>query len=79
MAKLEQFEVEIREKVEKEHWTHARLTSHLKAAHPGERGFSVRSIEKFCSENDIHKTAKLSDVEVDDLVAEAIDKVKKLL
>uniref|UniRef100_A0A1X7TWZ3 Uncharacterized protein n=1 Tax=Amphimedon queenslandica TaxID=400682 RepID=A0A1X7TWZ3_AMPQE len=74
MAKLQQFEVEIQEKVQKEHWTQDRLSSHLKAAHPGERGLSVCSIEKFCSENDIHKTAKLSDVEVDDLVAEAIDK-----
>ena len=76
MAKLQQFEVEIRDKIEKEHWTHAQLSSCLKVAYPGERGFSVRSIEKFCSDNNIHKVAKLSDADVDELVAEAIDKVQ---
>ena len=76
MAKLQQFEVEIRDKIEKEHWTHAQLSSYLKVAYPGERGFSVRSIEKFCSDNNIHKVAKLSDADVDELVAEAIDKVQ---
>ena len=45
-------------------------------AYPRERGFSVCSIEKFCSDNNIHKVAKLSDADVDELVAEAIDKVQ---
>lgn len=69
MAKLEE------DMIEKEHWTHAQLSSCLMAEHPGERGYSVRSIERICSGKDIHKTTKLCDAEVDDLVTEAIAKV----
>lgn len=76
MAKLQQFEVDIRGKIEKEHWTHAQLSSYLKVPYPREQGFSVRSIGKFGSDNNIHKVAKLSDADVDELVAEAIDKVQ---
>ena len=79
MAKLEDFEESIREKIEKEHWTHAQLSSFLIAEHPGERGFSVRSIERFCSDKGIHKTTKLCDVEVDELITGAVAKVLRII
>jgi len=47
----------IREKVEQEQWTHYQVSSFLKASHPGQRGMSVRSVQRFCSENNIKKTS----------------------
>jgi hypothetical protein len=41
MAKLEEFEDFIREKIEKDRWTHAQLSTHFHNTYPGERGFSI--------------------------------------
>ena len=75
MATLEGLEDFIREKVEKERWTHTQLSIHLQQAYPGQRGFSVRSLERFCGAAGIHKTARLSEHELDKAVADAIAKV----
>ena len=39
----------ISEKVKKERWMHAKISAHLQQAYPGERNFSVHSLERFCS------------------------------
>ena len=75
MASLEALEDFIWQKVEKEHWTHSKLSAHLQEAYPGERGFSVRSLQRFCREKAIRKTARLSEQELDEAVAGAISKV----
>ena len=75
MARLEEFEDFIREKIEKEQWTHVELSSFFNTQYPGERSFSVRTMERFCSDKDIHKITKLSDVDVDECISEAITKV----
>ena len=75
MARLEELEDYIREKTEKEQWTHAELSSSFHVRYPGKRGFSVSTTERFCSKKDIHKIYKLSDVDVDECTSEAIAKV----
>ena len=79
MAALEGLEDFIREKIEKEHWTHKELSAHLQHAYPGQRGTSVLSLERFCSVKGIHKTARLSTQHLDEVVSDAIAKVRKLL
>jgi len=64
----------IREKVEKERWMHAKISAHMQQAYPRDRGFCVRSLERFCSAEGIHKTARLSELELDEAVAGAIAK-----
>ena len=54
MDSLDGLEDFVREKVEKDRWTHSKLSEHLQQAYPGEKGFSVRLIERFCSERGIH-------------------------
>ena len=76
MAALEGLEDFIREKIEKEHWTHKELSAHLQHAYPGQRGTSVRSLERFCSVKGIHKTARLSTQHLDEVVSDAIAKVR---
>ena len=75
MAKLLQFEDFIREKVEKEHWTHVKLSAFFHAQYPGDRGFSARTLERFCREKDIHKTSRLTNADLDECVSQAIAKV----
>ena len=75
MASLEGLEDIVREKVETERWTHEQLSNYLQQLYPGIRGFSVRSLERFCSTNGIHKTSRLSGQEVDAAVSDAIAKV----
>ena len=57
MAALEDIEDFVREKV-KSKCTHKQLSNHLKEVFPGQRGFSVRSIERFCAEKEITKTTR---------------------
>ena len=75
MAWLEEFEDYIREKIEKEQWTHVELSNSFHARYTGQRGFSNRTIERFCSEKNIHKVSKMSDADVDVCTSEAIAKV----
>ena len=75
MASLEVLEALIREKVESEKWSHRRLSTYLQQLYPGERGFSVRSLERFCSAKGIHKTSRLSEPEIDTAVSDNITKV----
>ena len=75
MAGLEHLEAFIREKIEKERWTHVRLSAFLQQEYPGERGLGVRSLQNFCSEKDIHKTSRVSSEDLDQAVADAIAKV----
>ncbi len=75
MAALEGLEDYIREKIEKERWTHSQLSAHLLHIYPGLRGTSIRSLERFCSAKGIHKTARLSTQQLDQAVADAVAKV----
>ena len=36
----------------------------LEENHPGQRGFSVQSVERFCSDKGIHKTSRIDDISV---------------
>lgn len=76
MADLEEIEDFIREKVERNKWTHVRLSRHLQELYPGMRGFSIRSLERFCSNKGIHKTSRLSAGQIDEVVGEAVAKVR---
>lgn len=76
MAQLKQFEDFIRDKIEKEQWTHEQLSRYFSAKYPGERGFSIRTVRRFCAEKNISKTTKLCDADVDECISEAIAQVK---
>ena len=77
MAALEELADYVREKVEKDHMTYGRLSAHLMELYPGVRGFSVRSLQRFCSQHNICKTARLDTQQLDQVVSSAIEKVNK--
>ena len=67
----------IREKIQKDRYTHKEISEYLRRKYPGVRGFSVRSFERFCSACDIHKTEKMSDHTLDTVVTAAVKKVRR--
>ena len=75
MAKMEQFEQFIREKIVDERWSHGQLKEYFTGQFPGEKGFSIRSIERFCRSKHIHKTSRAGTEIVDEAVSEAVAKV----
>ena len=77
-SELSQHEDYVRRRIEVDRVTHKQLSEELCASFPGVRGFSVRSIECFCSERSIHKTSRLTDSQVHHLVKKAVAKVKFL-
>ena len=79
MAALEGLEDLIMEKVEQDRWSHAQLSDFLKHSYPGVQGFSIRSIQRFCQEKNIHKTSRVTDQELDEVVSDAVARVCSLL
>ena len=55
--------------------TQSRISSHLQQLYPNGKGYSIRSIGRFCSANGIHKTSRFTSVELDSAVSGAIAKV----
>ena len=65
----------IREEVVVAKKTYAEISQDLQESFPNERGFSVRSIRRFCECHNIHLRSQLSDQQVDMLVTSGISKV----
>ena len=72
MAALEGFEDIIHAKVEQ---THGRRRQYLQQEYPRERGFSIRSIQHFCSVKGIKKTLRPAADEIDSVVSKAVNTV----
>ena len=79
MAALEELEAFVKEKIEQDGWTHKQLSSYLQQTYPGKNGFSVRSIERYCSLQDIHRTSRITKENLDEVIANAIEKVIDVL
>ena len=50
-------------------FSHRAIVQELKSAFPGVRGISVRSLKRFCADENIHATSRCSDQVLDTLVA----------
>ena len=72
---LDEHEEYVRQRIEVYRTTHKQLSDELQRMHPGIRGLSVRSIEKFCRDRGIHKSSCLSIDCVQIAVKEAVSKV----
>ena len=52
--------------------THSRISNFLKSHHPGERGFSERSVRRFCDLHGIHYQSGLTERQLDHVVGKAV-------
>ena len=76
MSRLPDCEDYIRQRIEVDRVTYEQLAEELRRRLPsGRRGFSVRSLKRFCLDNGIHKTSRLTQAEVKTAVANAVEKV----
>lgn len=57
--------------------TYEQLSIVLQQMYPGNRGFSVRSLQRYCSRENIHKTSRLSDTELHYVVQESVLQVAR--
>ena len=76
---LEGLEDFVRQRVEVDRVSQRQLSEELKTCFPESKGFSLRSIERFCAEKNIHKTSRLSNTEVEQAVSEAVAKVRSII
>ena len=72
---LEEMEDFVCSKVVNEQWTHLQLSCHRQSLYPDVRGFSIRTIPRFCADRKIHRTSRQDTEEVEQAVAEAVQKV----
>ena len=72
---LDQLKDFIEEKIVAERWTHSQLNQYLIKKWPMSRGFSVRSLERFCSKHNIHKTSRATDSAITHAASTAVKKV----
>ena len=75
MAALEDHENFIREFLGKKESTFEELSEYLQATYPGVRGFSCRSIKRFCSERGIKRRGMVCDEGLDNAVGLAVSEV----
>ena len=69
MSALDQFEELVREKIEVQKYTHKQISNEFQMSFPGEKGFSVRSIERFCSDKGIKKVSNISEQELETILS----------
>ena len=55
------------------------VSNELKSLNPNTKGLSVRSVRRYCEENDIHGTSRLTDTQLDCIVGESVSQVQLIL
>ena len=68
LADLESF---VRGKIEEEKRTH-RLREYLMRSYSNTHGFSTRTIKRFCADKNIHRTSRLNEDELDEVVSQSV-------
>lgn len=58
-------------------FTHQQISVELQQLYPGCPGLSTRSVRRFCENNNIHRSSRLSASEVDAVVEQAVHQVRK--
>ena len=65
----------LKQKIGCERKTYEEISQELRRFHPGTRGLSARSVRRFCADNDITPICKLTEPQLDCVVASSIAKV----
>ena len=72
---LSSLEEIVRRMIVDEARTQEEVSKFLRRMYPLARGFSVRSIQRFCSAQGIHRTSRLCDAVLDQRVKASVEKV----
>ena len=82
MAALEEIpgiEAVVRDKIKQQRKSHGEVSAELQQLYPGVRGLSCMSVRRFCTQHGIHRTARVDDATLDQIVSLNVDKVGVLL
>lgn len=69
----------VRQRIVEDRISHHRLSNELKQIYPNMRGLSAMSVRRFCRNNDIHATSRISDIQLDTAVRNCIVQVSDKL
>jgi len=75
ISALEELEGFVRHRIEVQKFTHKKLQRELHERFPGEKGFSISSIEKFCAQKDIKRTTDIDEQHLDEVISQAVSQV----
>ena len=65
----------ITKKIVEESLTHEQLSTLLQEMFPNARGFSIRSLQRYCSKEEIHKTSRLNNADLNEAVLTSVMEV----
>ncbi len=65
----------MRTKLVHERMSYRQVSEQLKAAYRDVKGLSIRSIRRFCKQNNIHRTSRLTQEQLDMVVSSGVGKV----
>ena len=77
MSALDELEDFVREKVEK--YMHKQLSNELQVSFLDEKGFSLQSVERFCSDRWIKKMSDVSEEKLETILSETVLQVSGCL
>lgn len=63
------------EKIVTRRMTYCQISQELQQLYPNIKGISARSIRRYCSDNGLHRTSRLTDHELDRVVTTSTSKV----
>ena len=78
MATLEEIpgiEAVVRDSIEQQRKSHGEVSAELQQLYPGVRGLSCMSVRRYCTQHGIHKTARVDDATLDQIVTSNVAKV----
>ena len=77
MSTIDEFDLKafITKKIVEESITYEKLSTLLQEMFPNTRGFSIRSLQRYCSWEEIHKTSRLNNGDLDRAVLTSVMQV----
>ena len=75
MEEIQGVEALVRDLIERRRKSHFQVSAELQKMYPGVRGLSAMSVRRYCSKHGIHKTARIDDATLDQLISTNIARV----
>ena len=78
LAEIPRIEAIVRNRIEQHRKSHGEVSAELQLLYPGVCGLSCMSLRRYCTEHGIHKTARIDDATLDQILSN-VDRVSVYL
>ena len=65
----------VRDRIEQQRKSHSEVSTELQQLYSGVRGLSCMSVRRYCAQHGIHKTARVDDATLDQIVSSNVARV----